>query len=58
MSAKAAVLVKAVIDRIRALGAVSVRKMDGIEETIKFPLPKGLRIHSKELIDACADLTC
>ena len=38
------ILVKAVIDRIKALGAVSVRKMDGIEETVKFPLPKGLRI--------------
>ena len=25
------------------LGAVSVRKMDGIEETVKFPLPKGLK---------------
>jgi len=33
------VLVRQVIDRIRALGAVSVRKMDGIEETIRFPLP-------------------
>jgi 4-hydroxy-3-methylbut-2-en-1-yl diphosphate reductase len=38
------ILVKAVIDRIKALGAVSVRKMDGIEETVKFPLPKGLRL--------------
>jgi 4-hydroxy-3-methylbut-2-enyl diphosphate reductase len=38
------ILVQAVIDRIRALGAVSVRKMDGIEETVKFPLPKGLRM--------------
>jgi 4-hydroxy-3-methylbut-2-en-1-yl diphosphate reductase len=38
------VLVQAVIDRIKALGAVSVRKMAGIEETIKFPLPKGLKI--------------
>ena len=38
------VLVSAVIDRIKALGAVSVRKMDGIEETIKFPLPKGLKL--------------
>jgi 4-hydroxy-3-methylbut-2-enyl diphosphate reductase len=37
------VLVQDVITRLRALGAVSVRKMDGIEETIKFPLPKGLR---------------
>ncbi len=38
------ILVRDVIDRIKALGAVSVRKMDGIEETIKFPLPKGLKI--------------
>jgi 4-hydroxy-3-methylbut-2-enyl diphosphate reductase len=38
------ILVQAVIDRIKALGAVSVRKMDGIEETVKFPLPKGLRL--------------
>ncbi|APW37105.1 4-hydroxy-3-methylbut-2-enyl diphosphate reductase [Rhodoferax koreense] len=38
------VLVKQVIDRIKALGAVAVRKMDGIEETVKFPLPKGLRM--------------
>ncbi|MEN9462843.1 MAG: hypothetical protein RLZZ355_773 [Pseudomonadota bacterium] len=38
------ILVNAVIDRIRALGAVSVRKMDGIEETVKFPLPKGLKL--------------
>ncbi|MFZ4285387.1 4-hydroxy-3-methylbut-2-enyl diphosphate reductase [Variovorax sp. HJSM1_2] len=38
------VLVKQVIDRIKALGAVSVRKMDGIQETTKFPLPKGLRL--------------
>jgi 4-hydroxy-3-methylbut-2-enyl diphosphate reductase len=38
------VLVKAVIDRIRALGAVSVRTLAGIEETVKFPLPKGLKL--------------
>ena len=38
------VLVSDVIVRIKALGAVAVRRMDGIEETIKFPLPKGLRI--------------
>jgi 4-hydroxy-3-methylbut-2-enyl diphosphate reductase len=38
------VLVTAVIDRIKALGAVAVRKMDGMEETVKFPLPKGLRL--------------
>ena len=39
------ILVKQVIDRIKALGAVSVRKMDGIEETLKFPLPKGLKLN-------------
>lgn len=38
------VLVQDVIERIKQLGAVSVRKMNGIEETVKFPLPKGLRI--------------
>ena len=37
------ILVRQVIDRIKALGAVSVRKMDGIRETVKFPLPKGLK---------------
>ena len=39
------ILVQHVIERIKALGATSVRKMDGIEETVKFPLPKGLKIH-------------
>jgi 4-hydroxy-3-methylbut-2-enyl diphosphate reductase len=38
------VLVQQVIDRIRALGALSVRKLAGIEETVKFPLPKGLKL--------------
>ena len=38
------VLVQAVIQRIRALGASSVQKMDGITETLKFPLPKGLKL--------------
>ncbi|MEJ8856201.1 4-hydroxy-3-methylbut-2-enyl diphosphate reductase [Variovorax robiniae] len=38
------VLVSEVIERIRGFGAVSVRKMGGIEETTKFPLPKGLRL--------------
>ena len=36
-------LVQGVIDRLRQLGAVAVRKMDGIEEAVRFPLPKGLR---------------
>ena len=38
------VLVQDVIARIRTLGAVAVRRMDGIEETVKFPLPKGLKL--------------
>jgi 4-hydroxy-3-methylbut-2-enyl diphosphate reductase len=38
------VLVQEVVARIKALGAVSVRRMDGIVETVKFPLPKGLKL--------------
>lgn len=38
------ILVQQVIDRIKALGAISVRSMEGLVETTKFPLPKGLRI--------------
>jgi len=37
-------LVNQVIDRVRSLGAVAVRKMDGVQETIRFPLPKGLKL--------------
>jgi 4-hydroxy-3-methylbut-2-en-1-yl diphosphate reductase len=40
------VLVQQVIDRLRALGAQAVRKMDGIQETVKFPLPKGLKLEA------------
>ena len=36
------VLVQAVIDRLKALGARSVRALDGVEEHVTFPLPKGL----------------
>ncbi len=38
------VLVQAVIDRLKALGARSVRALDGVEEHVTFPLPKGLEI--------------
>ncbi|GHC70395.1 4-hydroxy-3-methylbut-2-enyl diphosphate reductase 1 [Pseudorhodoferax aquiterrae] len=38
------VLVQQVIERLRALGAQTVRKMDGVQETLKFPLPKGLKL--------------
>ncbi len=37
------ILVQQVISRMRAMGVVSVRTLDGVEETIKFPLPKGLK---------------
>jgi 4-hydroxy-3-methylbut-2-enyl diphosphate reductase len=37
------ILVQDVIARMRAFGAVSVRTLDGVQETIKFPLPKGLK---------------
>ena len=43
------VLVQEVIARIRTLGAVAVRRMDGIEETVKFPLPKGLKLDAGNL---------
>ena len=36
------ILVQQVIERLRALGAVSVRKLAGVEETVHFPLPMGL----------------
>ncbi|MET0517888.1 MAG: 4-hydroxy-3-methylbut-2-enyl diphosphate reductase [Burkholderiaceae bacterium] len=36
------VLVQAVIDRLRALGATSVRSLPGVEEHVRFPLPLGL----------------
>jgi 4-hydroxy-3-methylbut-2-enyl diphosphate reductase len=35
-------LVKQVIQRLKELGAVSVRTMDGLHESVSFPLPKGL----------------
>ena len=38
------VLVRQVMERIKDMGAVSVRKLAGTEETVKFPLPKGLRL--------------
>jgi 4-hydroxy-3-methylbut-2-enyl diphosphate reductase len=36
------ILVQQVIARLRALGALSVRRMAGVEETVHFPLPMGL----------------
>jgi 4-hydroxy-3-methylbut-2-en-1-yl diphosphate reductase len=42
------VLVQEVLKKIKTLGPISVRQLQGIEETVKFPLPKGLRIDSNE----------
>ncbi len=42
------VLVAQVIDRLKALGAVSVQRMAGDPEHVKFPLPKGLRLNDSE----------
>lgn len=36
------VLVQAVIERLRGLGATDVQTLDGISERVTFPLPKGL----------------
>jgi 4-hydroxy-3-methylbut-2-enyl diphosphate reductase len=36
------VLVQAVIERLKTLGAASVRALEGVEENVTFPLPKGL----------------
>jgi len=38
------VLVQQVIAQLRAYGATTVRTLDGIRETVKFPLPKGLKL--------------
>jgi 4-hydroxy-3-methylbut-2-enyl diphosphate reductase len=37
------ILVQGVIARLRELGAISVRSLEGEPETMKFPLPKGLK---------------
>lgn len=37
-------LVQGVVRRLKVLGALSVRSLDGIRETTKFPLPKGLKL--------------
>ena len=36
------ILVREVIERLRALGAQSVRNLDGVVEKVVFPMPKGL----------------
>jgi 4-hydroxy-3-methylbut-2-en-1-yl diphosphate reductase len=39
------VLVKSVIERVRALGGATVRTLDGVQEKVVFPLPKELQQH-------------
>ncbi|TCO98093.1 4-hydroxy-3-methylbut-2-enyl diphosphate reductase [Rubrivivax gelatinosus] len=36
------ILVQQVIARLRELGVLSVRNMDGVKEAVRFPLPRGL----------------
>lgn len=38
------VLAQQVVERLRTLGIVNVRKLDGVEESISFPLPRGLNL--------------
>ncbi len=42
------VLVQQVIERLKSLGAISVRTLDGLQESVSFPLPKEL---SRKMID-------
>ena len=51
------ILVQHVIARLRELGAVSIRKMQGVEETVHFPLPRGLGDRSMAELPALAAQT-
>ncbi len=42
------ILVSQVIERLKAMGAVSVQRMPGDPECVKFPLPKGLRLSQND----------
>jgi 4-hydroxy-3-methylbut-2-en-1-yl diphosphate reductase len=48
------ILVQQVIVRLRELGAVSIRKMDGVIEAVHFPLPRGLGDRSMAVVAAQA----
>jgi 4-hydroxy-3-methylbut-2-enyl diphosphate reductase len=45
-------LVQQVIERLRSLGAVSVRKVPGVQEDVHFPLPVGLGDKSMAALEA------
>ena len=38
------ILVRQVLERLAEMGITSVRKLGGLQETMKFPLPKGLKL--------------
>jgi 4-hydroxy-3-methylbut-2-enyl diphosphate reductase len=46
------ILVQQVIERLRALGAISVRRLPGVEENVEFPLPLGLGDRSMAALDS------
>ena len=46
------ILVRQVIEQLRALGAMSVRRLPGVQEEVHFPLPKGLGDRSMAELDA------
>ena len=46
------ILVQQVIERLRALGALSVRRLPGVQEEVHFPLPLGLGDRSMAELDA------
>jgi 4-hydroxy-3-methylbut-2-enyl diphosphate reductase len=48
------VLVQAVIDRLKECGVRSVRPLDGVQEAVTFPLPKGLDGPKAPATDAAA----
>jgi 4-hydroxy-3-methylbut-2-en-1-yl diphosphate reductase len=48
------VLVQQVIARLRELGATTIRKMDGVQEAVHFPLPRGLGERSVAEAEAAA----
>jgi 4-hydroxy-3-methylbut-2-enyl diphosphate reductase len=46
------VLVQQVVAQLKQMGAVSVRRLPGVEETVEFPLPKGLGDRSMAEVSA------
>jgi 4-hydroxy-3-methylbut-2-en-1-yl diphosphate reductase len=46
------ILVQQVIERLRELGAISVRRLPGVQEDVEFPLPLGLGNRSMAELDS------